>query len=85
MAAAVAAVSIEQAVQKQQQRGGSHNNDDEEEEECPICLMDLGEMDGREALGACGHTFHWQCLGEWRDTCRRKELPLNCPYCRQKM
>jgi hypothetical protein len=57
---------------------------DEEEElnECPICLMELEE--GGETL-ACGHTFHAACVGEWVDTCRRKELTLACPYCRQAM
>jgi tetratricopeptide (TPR) repeat protein len=58
---------------------------EEAEEECAICLFELGEGDGAETLSTCGHTFHWTCLGQWRDTCQSKELPLNCPYCRQKM
>ena len=57
----------------------------EEQDECAVCLLELGEVDGQETLGACGHVFHWGCIAEWQETGQRKSPALVCPYCRQAM
>lgn len=58
---------------------------EEEEVECSICLLELGEAgEGSKTLG-CGHVYHAGCIVEWVDTCRRKDLTVACPYCREKI
>jgi hypothetical protein len=57
----------------------------EEEAECPICLLELSEAgEGSKTLG-CGHVYHAGCIADWVDRCRRKDLTLTCPYCREKI
>lgn len=56
-----------------------------EEAECSICLLQLGEAGGGIKMLGCGHVYHAGCIAEWVDTCRRKELTLECQYFREQI
>ena len=47
---------------------------------CPICLETYTHFTDISA-GACGHTFHRECLEGWRNECWSKKVPVTCPIC----
>ena len=48
--------------------------------ECPICLGPIGEGEGAEWPGRCGHVLHAECLEHMRAPALR--LHFRCPVCR---
>ena len=50
-----------------------HSIKEEMEKECSICMDDI--MSNRHTT-KCGHTFHAECLNEW------KNINKSCPLCR---
>lgn len=45
--------------------------------DCCICLQNIGSKNPACKTTSCGHTFHVDCLLEWR------KRSSSCPICRQ--
>ena len=49
---------------------------------CTICYESFQDFADIAAC-ACGHTFHRDCIVEWRYTCLSKSQSPNCPTCKK--
>lgn len=54
---------------------------EQEEKECSICQTEMTYPDHIY----CGHKFHRDCLGKWRDQCLTDDRDPHCPVCKTPM
>ncbi|HVX00906.1 MAG TPA: RING finger domain-containing protein [Candidatus Babeliaceae bacterium] len=55
-------------------------NQAQERDECPICLD--AEAEDRYIKLPCKHSFHGNCLEQWKKTYEKKyNQKARCPYC----